>query len=160
MNTSTGDSERQPQRLLPPRWIWIWLGTCVLLIALVRYWGAAGSAQWFEPLRDRAHANILTLIISFAATMTLLVWYLFFSGFSKSSRLTTWLLGLGCILICFLVFRIEDVTGNLIPRFTLRWKNAPDEDLQQPIAAKTTADLVTTTPDDFPQFLGLIYIPD
>lgn len=154
MNTSTGDSERQPQRLLPPRWIWIWLGVCGLLIALVRYWGAAGSAQWFEPLRDRAHANILTLIISFVATMTLLVWYLFFSGFSKSLRLTTWLLGIGCVVIFFLVFRIEDVTGNLIPRFTLRWANAPDEDMQQPIATETTADLATTTPDDFPQFLG------
>src|SRR5690606_11604985 len=105
---------------------------------------------------DIAVTNVITLILAFIAAMTLLVWFVALSGYPRPLRLgTVAVLGLAVVTF-FAAFRIEQVTGSLLPTF--RWRLAPPKDalLEQPKASEGEAaiDLTRTSPGDFPQFLG------
>ena len=53
------------------------------------------------------------------------------------------------------MLRIDHVSGEMVPRFALRWSPEPDRLLAVPAAeAARGIDLKTTTEDDFPGFLG------
>ena len=56
----------------------------------------------------------------------------------------------------FVLFRFVGVNGEMVPTFVPRWQPVPDMAMgkveSQP--DRPAADLATTTPDDFPQFLG------
>ena len=53
------------------------------------------------------------------------------------------------------VLRIDHVSGEMVPRFALRWSPEPDRLLAVPATeAARSIDLRTTTEDDFPGFLG------
>src|SRR6185436_15648996 len=56
----------------------------------------------------------------------------------------------------FTLFTIVEVTGNMVPRFAPRFSKPADVVLGkvETKAKSSGIDLVTTTPDDFPQFLG------
>ena len=108
------------------------------------------------PLNDPAIRNIITLISLFVAGLALWLWICFGSHFSRRLRfgliIASVLAALGFI---GMIARLRDrgtlnFSGSLLPRVA-----APQQtptDLR--VAEAVEIDLTTTTPDDFPQFLG------
>ncbi len=130
----------EPAPRVPP-WIRIVALGCPLVI-VVSWW-------WFAD-RDHAIAHAISFI-SIVLTMTsLLVWFVWVSDYQRCWRL--WAAGLVVLggLSTIILFRLEGVNGELIPRLRLRWtaSGALDQPTHQVV------DLLTTTPTDFPQFLG------
>ena len=127
---------------------------CVVVIVVLR------TLPSFEgmpsPLNDMALANILTLVFSFVAMMSLVIWFSFWSSYPPLVR---WI-GLGGVPafvgLFFALFRFVGVSGDMIPTFAPRWTPVADSTIgkAEPQPNKPSADLATTTPDDFPQFLG------
>lgn len=81
---------------------------------------------------------------------SLLVWFVWISDYQRCWRL--WAAGLAVLagLSTVILFRLEGVNGELIPRLRLRWaaSGTLDQPTNQPV------DLLTTTSADFSQFLG------
>jgi outer membrane protein assembly factor BamB len=107
---------------------------------------------------DNAIANIFTLILGFLATMTLVVWFSRYSGFSRRARLALpSLLGVAVALAIGLL-RIDHVTGNLVPQLTWRWAPRHDRLLRKVDVDEHAARIddipASATASDFPQFLG------
>jgi outer membrane protein assembly factor BamB len=133
---------------VPPKWVWAVLAVLAILQTAVR-----GT----EVLGDHAFANIATVILASLAAATLLIWFVFLSGYRRRTRV----LALACFvagLVLFAVlFRVKRVSGELVPTFALRFSATGDRALEpaasQPVAT-ASVDLRTTTEDDFPQFLG------
>jgi len=98
--------------------------------------------------------NLASLALAFSSVMTLLVWFVVFSGYSALARLATAAGAAMAVVLMPAVFRIEQVSGDLMPMLTFRWQPDPDEMLDELTATKGVVDLVTTTEHDFPQFLG------
>lgn len=117
--------------------------------------------HWVGGEFDRAIPNIITLITFFIATMALLLWFTFRSSYSSLSRLLVPLSVLGVVVALVASLRIEETSGTLLPYFRFRWQPKADQRLAQPATqvAEHAVDLVTTTPDDFPRFLGPRGIP-
>jgi outer membrane protein assembly factor BamB len=109
-----------------------------------------------SPFNDMALANILTLVFSFVAAVTLVCWFVFQSSLQPLVR---WI-GLAGVLafvgLFFALFRFVGVSGDMIPTFAPRWTPVADSTIGQAESQSNnpSADLATTTPDDFPQFLG------
>ncbi|MGA2068435.1 MAG: PQQ-binding-like beta-propeller repeat protein [Thermoguttaceae bacterium] len=137
------------KRLMPPRWVWI----TVALLGL-----AIVTLQLTDLLGDHGFANMATWILSFLAVLVLLGWWLFLSGLSRRARLAT-VAGLAAAVAGFLtLFRVDHLSGELVPSFAYRFATKPDQQME-PAAEEAGAqgppiDLTTTTPDDFPGFLG------
>lgn len=133
--------------LFPPIWVWTLFGIFAALIAYVRGAEVGG---------DRAIANVLTLILAFFACNVLSVWFLFMSGYTRVFRFNTLAAVLGLVVCFFLAFKIDHVTGELVPVFRPRWMPPRDEQMQeaQATSAVEVVDLTRTTENDFPQFLG------
>lgn len=133
-------------RLVPPLWLRL-IGALALILALVaRGPGVTG---------DQAANNVVILLCLLATGGSLGVWFLFFSGYSRRGRAWTFTLGFCALVLFFMAFRIEHVSGELVPTFRLRWAKHVDETLEKVVTTGGTAvDLRTTTKDDFPQFLG------
>lgn len=136
------------------RWlpVWAWVELC--------FWAAVISFVRSLDTFDRAIANILTLVGGFLAVMPVFVWFSCYSGYGRRLRQGVFygtLLAIGAAFACL---KIASVSGELVPTFRWRWEPAPDLALgaasPHPAAGEQAAgvDLATTTPDDFPQFLG------
>ena len=84
-----------------------------------------------------------------------LVWFSFFSPIKRAVRITTFVICMLTMVTLVAVFRIEEVTGGLVPTFIYRWAPDVDETLAPiaPVTSDTGIDL-TPTDVDFPQFLG------
>jgi len=138
---------RGEKPLFPPAWVWVVVALCGLLIAWVRFRTIGG---------DRATVNVFTLILGFLACNAIGLWFLLFSGYTWRFRLGS-LIGLfSCIVLFFVVFRIDHVSGELVPSFRSRFSPHPDE-LLEDVSGTTVAggvDLAKTSGDDFSQFLG------
>ncbi len=123
------------------------IAACLGGIVYVRSRAAAG---------DFATVNIVTLILSFFALLALLARVLLRSDIPLPTRLIR--VGVVVVPLCVLasMSRIDHVSGSLVPVFRWRWTPRPDELLPAPQVADNSkkVDLVTTTPIDFPQFLG------
>lgn len=137
--------------LFPPRRVLVTLASLAAAVMLVR-------GGLLEPIVgsivDQAVRNIITLILCFSGLMALLVWFVRESGHTKP--LKQMVLGglLGGVVVAAGTLRIERVSGDLVPEFNWRWAPARDRLLGK--AATTTGDAApwTTTPADFPRFLG------
>ncbi|MEM7584183.1 MAG: PQQ-binding-like beta-propeller repeat protein [Acidobacteriota bacterium] len=117
-----------------------------------------GTIVWMQTsdaFGDHGMANAFSMM---AATLLLIVWLLWFllaSGQRWWMRLVP-VIALGLIGLGFnSLYRFEDVSGEFVPRFVPRSAEKPDREL----AALATdgaggVDLVTTSANDFPQFLG------
>jgi outer membrane protein assembly factor BamB len=157
-------SKIQNPRSKIPKWLWL-----VLLLA------AAGIAvvQTVD-LPDHAKGNIATLVLAFIGLVVPLSWFSLFSGYGKRLRMATLA---GCLAVVgglAGLFRVDHVSGELVPTFALRFSPKPDRrlaapDRQQaraggpaarPEAGNATArkrralEIGTPTESDFPQFLG------
>lgn len=109
-----------------------------------------------SPWNDMALANILTLVFGFVAAVTLVIWFCFLSSYAPLLRRIV-LAGVPAMIgLFFLFFRFAGVSGVMVPTFVPRWQPMADAVIGK-VEAKSdapAADLATTTPDDFPQFLG------
>src|SRR5262245_44990703 len=111
--------------------------------------------------RDRRRqrlANLLTIGVGVVTVIVLVVWFVAFSGRSRRARIRV-LVGAIVLPILFCgMFRLEEMTGALIPQFALRFRSPPAAPPLRidPAAerAPREVDLRTTTPFDFPRFLG------
>ncbi|NLX54031.1 MAG: PQQ-binding-like beta-propeller repeat protein [Planctomycetaceae bacterium] len=103
---------------------------------------------------DYATANVLTMILAFVVVIALVARMSLRRG---AHRVTRWL-SIGGVLLAILAastLRIDRVSGRLVPRLTWRWSVKPDQLLDSPVIdAREPVDMRTTTPGDFPQFLG------
>lgn len=130
----------------PPVAVRILLAGILVVIFVMRTTGFVG---------DYAMVNVFTFLGILFGGVILSIWFTFFSGFSIRSRALTWVLAIGAFLLAAFSLRVDHVSGELVPRFRLRWSKKPDELLDRPheLAAKASTKLVTTD-SDFWQFLG------
>jgi outer membrane protein assembly factor BamB len=129
------------------------IGLSLVIVVLMRVLPNLESSPW--PWTDLALCNILTLVFGGIAFFTLLIWFCFRSGYTRLVRMLVLMATLGSAAIFFALFRLAEVDGNMVPRFEPRWHAIADRTLggiEQ--AAAKPIDLKTTTPDDFPEFLG------
>lgn len=134
-------------RLSPP--LFVRLVTAALVLA-------AGIVRWFTITGDHATVNVLTFLCVSLACLVLGAWFVFFSGYSRSVRFGSAGFVL-LVLVSFAIsFRVEHVSGELVPTFRPRWAQKVDETLGSPVPVQrgARADLSQVTSDDFPQFLG------
>lgn len=109
---------------------------------------------------DAAVVNIATFVLAFAAGLHLLIWFTFSSGYPRPLRYATFGLVLAVIASLPALFRVEHVSGSLVPKYVLRWTPVADRTLAKPAPeisetdSERAVDLATTTPEDFPRFLG------
>ena len=114
---------RRRRRRTPPKWLWAVLVVLGLVGAIV---------QGTDVLGDHAFANIATWLLGLLAVVTLAVWFLFFSGHGRRSRL---LVLAGCMAGVSLwpsCFGWSGVSGELMPLFAYRFSTKPDRLLQPP----------------------------
>jgi outer membrane protein assembly factor BamB len=143
-------SVRRRRPRTPPKWVWIVLALLAILAAVLR--GA-------DVPEDHAFANITTVALCFMGVVVVAVWFLFFSGYRRRSRLLVaigFAVTVGLLIFLFPVVRLS---GELLPTFAYRYSKKPDQMLDIPPAntvhaEKVHIDLHTTTADDFPGFLG------
>jgi outer membrane protein assembly factor BamB len=132
--------------LFPPpliRWIVV---VCLAAIVSLRC-----SVDWV----GHATSNVASLCLSLLALMTVILWFVLRSGYAARLRYATGMTVAVLVLVLVAAVRVEHVSGELMPRFRFRWQPHPDELLDRPtVHAAGAADLATTTPHDFPQFLG------
>jgi outer membrane protein assembly factor BamB len=152
VQTSIPALQARRRRRTPPRWWWLLVGLAIIAILFLQNTSILG-----EP----GLTNMVCVSLGILMVLILIAWLFFRSGFSWRIR---WL-GLGCVVIGLVLFfgsfRIS-VTGNMMPRlkprswvlYTLSYLNLADYPQPLAVASGEPANLATTTPDDFWQFLG------
>jgi len=136
-----------------------WLHWLPLTVVLLVWCAAIGlciriytDPRWGIDARVTVTAGSLV-----AALLVTLVWFTLFSGVSWGLRICVLALVLTAVLVPTALFRVDQVTGYLAPTFRFRWSPRADQQLERlsespPLASPI--DLSTSTPYDFPQFLG------
>ncbi len=160
MNTDSPDSRLNPytasSEIAPPARIgrrfpgpWCRAIVALALIALLLFHNRVLGAGM-----DQANLNVTMFVLGLVAAIALVVWFLGFSAYPRELRAGAAgaLVLVGAAAIASV--RIEQVSGDLVPRLAFRWQPHADQRLAKPIAGTAAVDLQTTTPDDFPQFLG------
>ena len=144
-----------PPSLWPPRRLIVSLCSLAAAVTLVR-------AGWLETVVgsviDGAVRNIITLILAFAALVSVVLWFLRESGHPASRKRALGYTLLGLVAAGLATLRIERVSGDLVPQFRFAWQKSRDTLLARP-AAKGAAGREAAVPwqasrDDFPRFLG------
>jgi outer membrane protein assembly factor BamB len=160
MNTHSPDSRPNPHaafseglppgrtgRLFPGPWCRAIVA--LALIALLLFHNRVLGAGL-----DQASLNVTMFVLGLVALTTLVVWFLGASAYSPGLRWSVagiLVFGLAAAISCV---RIEQVSGDLVPKLAFRWQPHADQRLAKPVAGAAAVDLQSTTPDDFPQFLG------
>jgi outer membrane protein assembly factor BamB len=129
------------RRLLPPWWV------ALLLLAVVQALAVFQLTEW---LPDPALSNILTMMIGFVGLLIFLGWFVLFCGVRPLIKFGSLGLVAAGIGVFFLFYRFDHFTGNMRPMFVPRFGSVAE----LPEASDVAVDLATTTPNDFPQFLG------
>jgi outer membrane protein assembly factor BamB len=143
-----------PRPLVPPARVFVTLASLAAATVMVRM-------GLLEPLVggivDAAVRNIITLILGFSALMALVGWFLFQSGHPAGRKRAVALGLVAAVALACAVFRIERVSGDLVPQLAFRWAPSPDRLLPRvaaPAAEAVTAPAWEATSADFPGFLG------
>lgn len=119
----------------------------------------AGVAVWFVAESLLANAGRLThFSAGFGVFLLLYVPWLFLMsphrGRARWLRLVVLAL---LVLVCSALFRVEGMTGSIVPILGWRFRGSAltgASDLAREAEASAETDLTTTTPFDYPQFLG------
>ena len=146
-------AKRSP-RLFPGWTVRIWIAAAIVLMIGIRLLPDYDSLPFL--LRDRAVRNIVSFLAGVFAVFVTWGWISFFSGYPLALRRFVMVgLFLG-IAAFFAVFKIKGFDGNMVIRFGSRWQLPADRRLGQVVAEppKAGIDLKSTTPTDFPEFLG------
>jgi outer membrane protein assembly factor BamB len=144
------EAKPSPRRRSFPWWCRIGMAVECLLAILF---------QTTNVIDDRAIANIATQIVVVLAIGTPIVWFLF-AGRSRMAKRNIFALCVLAIVLLAAFFHIDRVGGGLIPKFSFRFGPKPDRRLDANLSeigdagSRPKVDLLTTTNDDFPQFLG------
>jgi len=129
----------------------------ILIVAV-----AAAALAWTW-LADGMRQNqfLTTVIVGGSAVILLLLWFAFLTKFSSRLRFGTLLtvVVLGGLLP--VLFRVEEVDGDLIPHFVFRWQKKPDELLPK-LESRGAAEIgenaehqaTFENPKHWPRFLG------
>ncbi len=133
------------------RWLPGWKGGILVSLPwLVLIWVRAT-----DPMGDHGSVNVFSYLLIILSIVFYLLWFLVASGQPWSRRLLV--LGLPVLLVFgfFQLFRIERMSGEMIPTFAR--KSAPKADETLAVTAVEPAagiDLTTESVHDFPGFLG------
>lgn len=122
-----------------------------IAVAGVAYWGQT------EESVDMALRNIITAGSAFLATIITFLWFTFLTKVDIKIRLTVFCVCLTLLVLSPVIFRVQGVSGQLIPVIAFRWSESRDtglESIEATVDSNTGIDLTTTTIHDFPQFLG------
>lgn len=103
---------------------------------------------------DQANLNVTMFLLGLVAVTALVVWFLVSSAYSRLLRRCVAGVLVFSLVAAIACLRIEQVSGDLVPQFAFRWQPHADQRLAKPVADIAAVDLQTTTPGDFPQFLG------
>lgn len=142
-----------PPSLLPPRRLIVSLCSLAAAATLVRF-------GWLETIVggvvDGAVRNIITLILAFAALVSVVLWFVRESGHPPARKRLVAFTLLGLVAAGVATLRIEGVSGDLVPRFRFAWQKSRDTLLAPAVvaAAAPAATPWAAGPDDFPRFLG------
>jgi outer membrane protein assembly factor BamB len=131
-----------------PRTIWVIVGIVLLLSALLHF---------FEPTGDGGLENSLKLVLWLLLAIILGFWWAFFGPATSKTRFVSIAAVVGLLVVFFTVYRVDSFSGAMVPEFSFRFTESADRALEltaSETTTVTTADLATTTPWDFPQFLG------
>jgi len=146
-NSVVKPSRLADRKKTPPWYVWAyWLAAAGYIASL--YVRDAGMDTGFN--------NVATYIALGTSVGILWSWLGFFSGYSTRFRrrmIMVPVLGVLAFLACS---RIMRTSGTVVPEFAWRWSRNPDQLLPKAVAEEglDLVDMVTTTEDDFPQFLG------
>lgn len=151
-NDSAGSEKKRKvrkKRWLPPVWVWV-------ILAL--YLAVAAWMRLADPFEDHSRTVVFTILLALVAALTVILWFLLFSG----QRWWIRLLVLAGVVLCLFGFRalvrIDHLSGELVPGLAWRFARKPDQRLEKPPladpAGRSAVDLNRRTADDFPQFLG------
>ncbi len=133
------------RRLLPGRWTWRFIVLVLLGVVGYRTWNIDPGVQHVT--------NFVGMSLSAAA---LWAWFSFASDYSRTLRFAA-MAGLPLAIVALMALvRVERFRGDMGPEFAWRWSHRRDEQLNPALHVPdaTPVDLATTTPQDFPQFLG------
>ena len=128
--------------------VWLLYTAAAMLVALV----VVRNADTL----DHAVRNIITLIVSFVGLMCLASWCARQRRWPRALRWAPLATILTLIVITAILFRIDNVSGELVPVLRPRWSPRPDQLLEQ-AAGKPSGSRVELPPankNDFIQFLG------
>jgi outer membrane protein assembly factor BamB len=146
----------EPIRPLFPGWISrLIIGVTLAFVVAIRLIGHTDDPP--VPLNDPAIRNLLTLVFSFVAGLTAWIWFCFRSAYARAARMGmlfgTLVVIAGSILTLSVVgfSRVLQVSGSMVPQWAPRATKLGKVEMS-PTAAPI--DLNSTTPDDFPAFLG------
>jgi len=144
----------EARSLWPPRRLIVSLCSLAAAAAMVR---AGLLESVVGGIVDGAVRNIITLILTFSALMSAVLWFV-----RESGHPSTWKRGLafgllGLVALGLATLRIERVSGDLVPEFRWAWQKSRDTLLARPAA--TPPSLSATAPwqpaaHDFFRFLG------
>lgn len=123
---------------------------CLAVVALL---GVTVALRLLDLLGDRGLVNAVSALLVLATVAILLSWFVLRSGWPARLRLAVLVVAVAGVAGAMTLFRIEGVSGAMVPRFAFRFAAAPEVPAL-PAAGATDVDLATTTPDDFPGFLG------
>ena len=128
-------------------------------VAAVIVLGAAAVCAWawIGVVFDDQRRFLITAPTIAGATILVSAWLLITAPWRWATK--GWITaGIGVVVLAaFAAVRIEGTSGNVVPRLAWRWSPKHDFLLAAdfPDLTGKPADLTTTTPDDYPQFLGL-----
>lgn len=138
------DSSHYPESPRPIRW---WPGALALLLATIAIVWVRSQADWAFQKR-----NLVTAQVAVSAVILFLIWWTFLSraGNRLRLRVTFGLIGLAAISAA--LFRIQGVSGDLIPIIEFRWKTGAS--LTATNVPRSELPTAKSGEYDFPQFYG------
>lgn len=143
-------SKRDPNSPQSPRWLPTWKGGLVVALPwLVLVW-----VRVADPMGDHGSINVFSYLLITLSILLWMLWFLFASGQPWLRRLAVLVLPIAAVFGFFSLFRIERMSGEMIPTFVLKSSPKSDETLAVENKRSSGIDLATETPDDFPEFLG------
>jgi outer membrane protein assembly factor BamB len=151
MSRPTKDKTDVSRKSAPSRTI-RWWPVLVILLA------AAGGILWVWQSygRQRQDKNLASAGILLLTLLLLLLWWLLLSRIRWKLRLGLFGVVVGFVLLIAALFRIQGVTGDMVPVLRWRWGHpawiAPKGQIETG-SARLPAQPGTST-NDYPQFLG------
>jgi outer membrane protein assembly factor BamB len=119
---------------------------------------ATAVCAWAQMNPDRDHqvAFLITASTVAGTALAMIAWLAMTAPWQWSSRIAAvagFGVGLGAL---FALVRVDETSGDVVPKLAWRWAAKRDVALAGDFAdlAGGTADLLSTTPQDYPQFLG------
>ena len=107
-----------------------------------------------DDVLNRQERNLRTLFVLGVSSAALLIWFGLLAPVSLRVRVTVLGGVAGLVIAVAVLFRIEGVSGDLVPIFRPRWQGPPDAELARFQPSRPAGDPVPVRGIDFPQFLG------